>query len=319
MTDEAHAAAEEKVADLIFGPDPTKADASPDPDPDPVVESDPDPEVDPDVDPEPDPKPVPEGEEPEMVEFEWDGEIIAAPPNIKEALMRNKDYTEGSQKNATDRKELEVQKGNLDRIDSQYKFAISVQDDVLKAHQLEQQIEQARVYMRENIEGMSHTDLEKIRMAMDETRLERDKLISNVHSKNNEFQQAHEQTLTELMTKSTEVLRQKIPGWNEETEGQLRAYALDQGIPEQTYNAVVDPLEKLILHKAMQFDALQAGIKPVVKAVQGTQTIRPKSRNPMPQETQDRLNLRKKIKNPNRSAAQKGEDIGMDIANRMKI
>jgi hypothetical protein len=39
----------------------------------------------------------------------------------------------------------------------------------------------------------------------------------------------------------------------------------------------------------------------------------------MTQETQDKLNLRKKIKNPNRSAREKADLIGMDIANRMKI
>jgi len=133
------------------------------------------------------------------------------------------------------------------------------------------------------------------------------------------LQQAHEQTLTELMTKSTEGLRQKIPGWNDESEGKLKAYALAQGIPEQTYNAVVDPLEKLILHKAMQFDVLQSGVKSAVKTVQNAPTIRPKSRSPMPKETQDRLNLRKKIKNPNRSAKDKGVLIGEDIANRLKL
>lgn len=267
---------------------------------------------------EPDPKPVPEGED-AMVEFEWEGQIIEAPQNIKDALMRNKDYTEKTQANSTQRKELEIQRGNLDRLDSQYKFAVSVQDDVMKAHQLDQQIEQARTYLRENVDGMTATDITKIQMAMDETRLERDKIINDVRNKSTEHQQAHEQTLTELMTKSTEVLKQKIPGWNDESEGQLRSYALEQGIPENTYNAVVDPLEKVILHKAMQFDALKSGVVSAVKTVQNAPTIKPKSRSPMSKETQDHLNLRKRIKNPKRSAQEKSVDIGMDIANRMKL
>ena len=311
-------AAEERVADLIFGPDPTKEEPAEEPVEELVEEPTEDPSEEEEEEYEPEPKPVEEGEE-SLVEFEWDGQVIEAPQTIKDALMRTKDYTEKTQEVATQRKEVEVQSGNLKRVNSQYVFAMKVQENVLKAHQLDQQIEQARGYLRENIDRLTATDITKVQMAMDETRQERDTIINDVQLKNKEFQQAHEQSLQELMTKSTEVLRQKVPGWNDESEGKLKAYALEQGIPEQTYNAVVDPLEKLILHKAMQFDALQSGVKSAVKTVQSTNTIKPKSRNPMTQETQDKLNLRKKIKNPNRSAREKADLIGMDIANRMKI
>ncbi len=325
MSDEAHAAAEEKVADLIFGPDPTKeepvvdtpVDDSEDETPDPVDDA-PDPDA-PDGDEyEPDPKPVEEGEE-SMVEFEWDGQVIEAPQNIKDALMRNKDYTEKTQEVSASRKELEIKIESVNLTDSQYKFAQSVQEHVLRAHQLEQQIEAARVYMRENIDTMTHTDLEKIRMAIDETRQDRDKIINDVTTKNTEFQQAREQSLTELAVKSTEVLRQKVPGWDDSHEGKIKDYALSLGIPEQTYASVVDPTEKLILHKAMLYDALKAGVTPAVKTVQNAPSIKAKSRNPMSKDKQDELNLRKKIKNPNRSTQQKAVDIGLDIANRMKL
>lgn len=308
-------AAEEKAAEFIFGAEP-KEEAEIEKSETDIAESEESEEVEGD-DYQPDPKPVVEGEE--MVELEWDGQIIEAPPAIAEALMRNKDYTEKTQAIATTRKELEVQSGNLKRVNSQYEFAMQVQDDVLRAHQLEQQVEQARAYMRENIDGMSHTDLEKIRMAIDETRTERDRIITSVNVKNTEFQQAHEQTLKELVVKSTEVLRQKIPGWDDSHEGQIKDYALSQGIPEQAYNSVVDPIEKHILWKAMQYDVLKSGVVPAVKTVQGAPSIKPKSRSPMSKDTQDRLNLRKKIKNPNRSAKDKAALIGEDIANRMKL
>jgi len=257
-------------------------------------------------------EPVLEGGE--SVEFEWDGQMIEAPVNIKDALMRNKDYTEKTQEVAAQRKELEIQSSNLKRVNSQYEFAMQVQDDVLKAHQLDQQIEQARGYMRDNIDTMSHTDLEKIRLAIDDSRIERDKIINEVNTKNTAFQQAHEQTLKELVDKSTEVLRQKVPGWGNEQETAIKDYALSLGVPEQTFNSVVDPLEKEILYKAMQYDALKSGATAAIKTVQGAPTIKPKSRNPMPKDTQDKLNLRKKIKNPKTSNQDKATLIGEDIA-----
>jgi len=314
-------AAQDKAADFIFGEIPKEPEAKVEAEPvvEPVEESVEEPEETEGDEYQPDPKPVVEGDEPEAVEFEWDGQLIEAPQNIKDALMRTKDYTEKTQEVATARKELEIQSVNLKRVNAQYEFAMQVQDDVMKAHQLDQQVEQARAYMRENIDTLSHMDMEKIRLAMDDTRLERDKIINGVNSKNKEFQQAHEQTVKELVDKSTEVLRQKVPGWDDSHETQIKDYALSLGIPEQAYNSVIEPIEKFILYKAMQYDALKSGVTSAVKTLKGVPTIKPKSRSPMPQETQDRLNLRKKIKSSKRSAKDKSVLIGEDIASRLKL
>jgi len=244
------------------------------------------------------------------------GKLYEVPLELKEALLREGDYTQKTQDVAVQRKELEIQSENLKRVNSQYEFAMQVQDDVMKAHQLDQQVEQARAYMRDNIDGMSHTDLEKIRMAIDETRSERDKLINGVNAKNTEFQQAHEQTLKELVDKSTEVLRQKIPGWDDSHETQIKEYALSLGIPEQAYNSVVDPVEKFILHKAMQFDALQSGKAAAVKKVVSTPSIKAKSRNPMPEDVKAKLNLRKSLKNPKLSSKAKARMIQKSFGER---
>ncbi len=258
----------------------------------------------------------PTEEEPETVDIERGGKLYSVPIELKEAFMREGDYTQKTQDVATQRKELEIQSENIKRVDSQYKFALSVQDDVMQAHQLDLQVEQARTYMRDNIEGMTHTDLEKIRMAIDETRSQRDKLINGINVKNTEFQQAHEHSLTELKTKSTEVLRQKVPGWDDSHEGQIKDYALSLGIPEQTYNSVVDPIEKLILHKAMQFDALQVGKAAAVKKVVSTPSIKAKSRNPMPEDVKAQLNLRKSLKNPKLSSRAKARMIQKSMGDR---
>ena len=271
----------------------------------------------------------PEGDEPteeaeqaetpaeeDLVEVEFEGQIFEAPKAIAEALMRTGDYTQKTQELSTQRKELEVQHDNLRRVDSQYKFALSVQDDVMKAHQLEQQIEQARVYMRENIDGMSHTDLEKIRMAIDETRLERDRIISSVTTKNTEFQQANEQSLKELMDKGTEVLQQNIPGWGKEQQGQVRAFALSSGFTEAEIGNLVDPRQVEILWKASQFDSLQAGKSAAVKKVVSTPSIKAKSRNPMPQEGKDKLKLRKTLKSSKLSSKAKARAIEKSFGER---
>jgi len=255
-------------------------------------------------------------EAPKTVELERDGKLYDVPVELQEAFMREGDYTQKTQEVASQRKELEIRQGNLSVVDSQYQFAMNVQDEVLKVHQLDTQIDQARTYMRENIEGMTHTDLEKIRMAIDETKLERDTIVNSVRTKNTEFQQARKQSLKELADKSTEVLRQKVPGWGDSHELKIKDYALSLGIPEQTYNTVIDPVEKLILHKAMQFDALQSGKAAAVEKVVSTPSIKAKARNPMPDNVKAKLKLNKQLKNPNLSSKAKARMIERSMGER---
>ncbi len=308
----AQAAAEDKVADLIFGPE--------------------------DEEYQPEPKPVVEGEESEeeekqelteeakddedpdpIVEFEWNGQLIEAPTSIKESLMLQKDYTQKTQETAAERKTVEVQLGEVNQLKAQFEFAQSVQPDLLKAQQLEATADQAREYIRNNFDSLSQSDVMKWQMAIEDARTERDQLVQSITGKQGEFQQAQEQSHKELLNKGTEVLRSKIPGWGEEGQKQVRDYALSSGFTEAELNGVVDPRQVETLWKASQYDHLQSGKAAAVKTVQNAPSIKPKSRNPMPKDTQDRLNLRKKIKNPNRSPQDRAVDIGMDIANRMKI
>ena len=309
--EEAVAPVQDRIDALFDEPEP---EPTPEPEVDPEV--DPEPEVDPDPDPdagdEPDPDP-----EPQTVDIERDGVMYEVPIALQDAFMREKDYTEKTQDVATKRKEVEIQHQNLELIDGQYKFALQVQDDVLQAHQLDQQIKQARQYMRDNIDGMSHIDLEKIRMGIDEVTQQRDTIINAVSTKNTEFQQAREQSLKELAAKSTEVLRQKVPGWDDTHEGQIKDYALSLGIPEQTYVSVVDPIEKIILHKAMQFDALQVNKSAAVKKVVSTPSIKAKARNPMPENVKAKLNLKKSLRKPGLSSKAKAKLIEKSMGDRL--
>ena len=170
--------------------------------------------------------------------------------------------------------------------------------------------------MRENIDSLSSTDIEKIRFTIEDTRRQRDELVQSLQNKQTEFQQAREQSYVELLDKGTEVLRQKIPNWGKDEQGKLRDYALSIGITEQQIGTLVDPVQVEALWKASQYDALQAGKAAAVKKVQSAPTIKPKARNPMPKETRAKLDLRNKLKSKNLDARAKQALIAEDIGSR---
>ncbi len=290
-----------------------------------VKVEEPKPEVDPD-DPEyePSPEPVPEGDEvdpdkpkddgePEMFEVEFDGGLYEVPEPLKDALLRQSDYTQKTQEVASKAKELEIQFESIEQTRKQYDFAQSIQADVLKAQSLEQQADQAHQYLRDNIDGLSSTDIEKLRLAMDDARRERDTIVSGITQKQQEFQQAQEQTFTELLNKGTEILSSRIPKWGDESQKQVRSYALEIGFTEQEIQSVVDPRQVEVLWKASQFDSLQAGKASAVQKVQAAPQIK-KARDPMPTDTRRKLDLKNKLKSKSLSKEDKASLIGEDIA-----
>lgn len=312
MADEAQAQAEEAIVDVLFGPEETVAE-------EPVVEEavteEPE-EEEREVKPEVEGDDTSDEDTSDLVEVEWDGQLIEAPKAIADALMRQSDYTQKTQEVAAQRKAVEVQIGEVELRAQQYAFAQAVNPDIMKAQQLEQQAEQAHQYLRENIDTLTSTEIEKIRIAVDDSRRERDQLVQSMQQKHNEFQQAQEQSRQELLNKGTEVLRSKIPNWGAEAQKQVQEYALASGYTEAEVSQVVDPRQVETLWKASQYEALQQGKAAAVRKVQDAPSIKPKSRNPMPQKVKDKLNLRKKLKSEKLTNADKAGLIGESIADK---
>ena len=309
MADEAQAQAEEAIADVLFGPEETQEEA---PEEELVAE-----EVESEESEEREVTPEVEGDDTsDMVEIEWDGQLIEAPKSVADALMRQSDYTQKTQEVAAQRKAIEVQYGENELRAQQFAFAQAVNPDVIKAQQLEQQAEQAHQYLRDNIDSLSSTEIEKIRLAVDDARRERDQLVQSMSQKHSQFQQAQEQSRQELLNKGTEVLRSKIPNWGAEAQRQVQEYALSSGYTEAEVSQVVDPRQVETLWKASQYDSLQKGKAAAVRKVQDAPTIKPKSRNPMPKHVKDNLNLRKKLKSEKLTNSDKAGLIGDSIADK---
>ena len=242
-----------------------------------------------------------------------DGSEVEIAEEFKDYFMRSAEFTKKTQELSAQRKEVEVHAELARQAQSQQEFAASVQNELLEVYQAQQNEAQYREYLKNNIDELSSHDIEKIRIQIDELRHLQQTKSQELASKWQEHQQAAEQSRKELRDKSTEILKGKVQGWNEQHETELKNYALSLGIPEQAYLSVIDPLEKLILYKASQFDKLQEKTGEAVAKVKSAPTIKPKGHNPMPKEVGDKLNLRKKLKSDKISTADKANLIGGSI------
>jgi len=259
---------------------------------------------------------VSEDNEEETAEVEYDGVVYEVPIALKDALLRESDYTTKTQELSSERKSVEVAAGQYKNVKSQQEFGQAIQNELLEVYQAQQSVKQYKDYLRSNVDELSNADIIKINMEIDRLQELQQNTSNSLAAKWQEHQQAAEQSLRELREKSTEVLKAKIHGWDNKAEQSLRDYALSLNIPEQAYENIIDPLEKEILYKAMQFDALQSRKADAVKKVVGTPSIKAKSRNPMPEDVKRKLNTRKQLKNSKLSDRAKARIIQDEMAER---
>ena len=266
-----------------------------------IVESDVEPEAEPTEQEES--LPTEQGES--LVEFEIDGQLYEAPKAVADSVMRNNVFTQKTQELAAQRKQYEVGVGQIEETRKAYEFAKEVQQDTLEIAQAKALVGQYEQYLATNVRDLTSQDVTQVQLEIRNM----EKLITekegDVSRKQQEFQQAQEQALSELLNKSTEVLRSSIPTWGDSHESTLQEYGLSQGFTEQEIRSVVDPRQKLMLWKASQYDKLQDGKAAAVKKAQNVPSIKAKSRNPMPKDVQDDLNFRKKMKSGNLTPAEK--------------
>lgn len=300
--------AEEDIADFLFGKDEPEEEYEPGPN---INEegADSEEEAEEEVKEE-----APEGE---FVEVEFDGKLYEVPNELKDALLRQSDYTSKTQEVAHQRKEVEVIQGTLLQQRQAFEFAESIRDDVSNIEKLDATEKQYHQYLRDNIDNLSTTDIEKLRMGIEDARRERDDLGRALQYKQQEFQQAQQQSHQELLKKGTEVLRSKIPGWGGDQQRQVRDYALNLGWSEAEISTVTDPRQVEVLYKAAQYDALQANKPAAVKKVQSAPSIKSRARDPETGKfVKQKRELSKALKSENLSAPEKASLIGDDIASR---
>ena len=254
-------------------------------------------------------------EEPESVEVEYDGTLYDVPLALKDALLRQQDYTVKTQEVALSKKEHEVQIEQIAIERKQYEFAQSVFDEVLEIRNLDSQAEQWKDYIRANVDNMTPLDIEKARMSREELIEKRDKLSGDIQAKQSNYQQAQDQSKSEILKKGTEVLKQKIPDWGPDKERAVQEFALSLGYtPSQLLS--VAPMDVVVLHGYMQYQALLEKKPTAVKQVQSAPKIKTSSRDPMPEDVKRKLNLRKRLKNPKLSSKDKARDIQKEMAER---
>jgi hypothetical protein len=259
-------------------------------------------------------EPTVEGAEAEEIEFE--GTVYQVPAELKDAFLKNKDYTEKTQTLAEKRREVELKEKQVEVTQKEQQFIGEIQPELNNIGYLDAQINQMTQDLSTNLSILTSEEMFKKKIEVDGLKEQREALAQGLQVKYKEFEEAQQQSYTELLEQGSQILKKAIPDWNEEKQATVRDYALSKGLTQQEVSSIIDPRHVQILWAASQYDALQRGVDGAKVKVKSAPVIQPKARSPKQTDNDKKLAIRNKLKSGKLTDREKADLILQEAGER---
>lgn len=204
-----------------------------------------------------------ETDSPEVVDVEYEGKTYKLPPELKDAVLRQSDYTKKTQEVAEQRRAIEAEAKQLAEANAITK------EEIGAAVQYQMIQEKMQALINTDISDLSPEDITSLRL--DYSDLEKQAshwanvlegiAVKRQESASQQIQQARDAALKEAA--------RIIPNFTEERRQALEQFAVSQGATEKEVASLTDPNVYKILHLAdigQRFIASQSKAKSVAKA-----------------------------------------------------
>lgn len=235
-------------------------------------------------------------ETPDFAEIDWDGQKVKVPNALKDAFMRNEDYTRKTQDLAEHRKSLDQMRelAQTKQLEAAFSESIAVEQQEISV--IDAYLQQAT---KLDWSQMTTEQMLRHKVEVDSIKERRAQLADSINGKRSKFTQEMQAKISELKGKSRELASKSIQGFSEETEKAMRSYAVSEGLTDpEIDNVLLDPRSYKVIWKAMQFDKVKAGTTKAADAASKVdKVLRPGAAGEkMPQEKVAQLNFNKAMK-----------------------
>lgn len=207
-------------------------------------------------------------------EVEFEGEAYKLPKKLKDALLRQKDYTQKTQQVAELRKTTEDQ---AEAVKAEGEFNKAHFDKVVQAHAIGAQLQQ-----------MSQIDWEKLvqedpaqylRLDKQQRNLQEalNRLQGDIQQAQGEFQQKRTFAKQKAQAQCVEALKKDFKDFGPDLLNKLDETGKSFGFSGEELASIVDPRMVRVLHAAMQFKKLQGSKSLIEKKVQDAKPVQVKA------------------------------------------
>lgn len=215
------------------------------------------------------------------VKVEYDGVEYDVPTELKDALMKTKDYTHKTQELGEARKAFEAEKVDFQR----YSEASKAQaDKMAQLAAIDQQIAAFEAYDWNAAFDADLTAATKLQHQAQQLGHQRAALVGEIQQAENERQTLYNENLAKTAERTDKQLATEIPNWGDDLKSELGKFAVEtMGFPAEAVARAVTPQEiKALYYAQVGFKTLQkvkaeeAKAKFPAKAVKPAKNLKPK-------------------------------------------
>jgi len=212
------------------------------------------------------------------VEVEYDGEVFKVPPKLKDALLRQSDYTRKTQEVAEQRKLLET---TAKQIELTRQFQTQHAEDLAQLKSLDSKLEEFKQVDWQRAMDSDLVTATKAFAQYQQLREVRNAKASEVSAAEQSFQQQVNQTRQELLQRGAEELKKRIPDLTQEGKSAIANTAMNLGFTQDEVSQMVDPRAVHALYLANKYLELQKAKPDLTKKVTSLpKPVRPGSSQP---------------------------------------
>lgn len=195
--------------------------------------------------------------EPDEEEIDHDGEKFKVPKKLKDAFMRQQDYTVKTQTLAEQRKAFEA---TTAQHEAEYQQRVQSQQQNLaeyaEVHSIDAQLKQYGEIDWNALTDADPVQAMKLDRQMRQLQQRRGEVVASVTAKQQTQHLQAQQETAKRLQEGRAVLEREIKGWSPEVAKQLNDYGQELGFTAAELAQVNNPLAVKLLHKAYQFDQL---------------------------------------------------------------
>lgn len=208
-------------------------------------------------------------------EVEWDGEVYAMPKKIKEALLRQKDYTQKTQEVAEQRKAVEERAEMLSQQEQLMAVALP---KVVELKTIDDRLNQFKQLDWSALVESDPVQATKLNIAYQQLQQQRQEVVAEVGQMQNQHRELTEKQRQQALKAGMEQVKKAIPNFNAELARSIAETTKSYGFSQKEIDQLADPRFVLALHDAHQWRKLQASKSTVTKKVADVKPVKTTAR-----------------------------------------
>lgn len=239
----------------------------------------------------------------ELEDVDYEGKQYKLPKELKEALLRQADYTRKTQEVAQERQTIEQQRQQAEQAIQQ---VAQFQKEYAELSTINSQIERLSKLDWNEVINENPVEAMKLQARFNELRMQRDNIAGNINNLQATIEQQRQAEMARAIQEGEAVLARDIPNWGAETKAAISKTAQSFGFKPAELQGITDPRMIKVLHAAMMhMQAREKLSKPASsKPVEPTKTV--KSAKPAPRGISDQLPVDEWMKRRNAELRKQG-------------